>query len=237
MVDDDIFGNAVSSLNLTLIPGSIPDLKVQVDQYFAQREQIGGPETYAGQTIFTAFFGIWDIWTFVQLPEAEAHEAVTKSVESLFAQVDRLVRSYSLRSSEKPLVIIPKVPDPTWFPRWFAERTRSSDKFGKLERQAVQLTEQWNDLLVAQADQRQSHAMTLLPDFDQWILDQFRAPERVANGFANMFASSSRSVFTELRQPCVNYTASFPNSMPICSDPTRHLFWCVAEMPFFLSFF
>lgn len=244
VVDEVIFANATRSLNLTLKPDNIPDLKAQVDQFLSgdvSDDKSLSESAKRGQTVFTAFFGLWEIWMFVELTDSEAEIAISESVGSLFIELDRLAKSRSTHLT-RPIIILPKVPDPTWFPRWFVERTSSSDQYGQLQRRAVTLTEEWNRLLDIHA-QNVTKADMILPDFNQWILDLMRESNEVADaqGLASrLFGkyTGGQPTFTELRQPCVNYTA-FPEgglaslqSPAICSDASRHLFWFVKQVPY-----
>lgn len=239
VVNSDVFANATEFFNFTLKPDGIPDLKAQVDHFLANDVLMpasGQASLGRGQTVFTAFFGLWEIWAFVALADAEAELAIMESVGSLFSELKRLLNS-NLARSTRATIIIPTVPDPTWLPRWIVQRTSSADEHGQFQRQAVLLTELWNSLLEAGA-QEYKEADIVLPDFNQWMMDLIREPEMAAYEFSGkLFGkyTGGQPTFTDLRQPCVNYTAS-PQGEPaylpppvICADATHHLFWFVQE--------
>lgn len=235
VIDNEIYTNHTSSLNLTTGTENIADFKHQVDEYLAQddaRWQDEG-EQKKGQimTIFTVFFGVWEIFDFVYLQESAVVPAVMESIASMFAQLDRLVDAKSL--SIRPTVIIPKVPDPTFFPRWISQRTMNpngTDAYGQLQRQAVILTDLWNHALEKHAE-GWNKAHVVLPDFHAWMLEQMRQPEIDETGLSAIWKVRGDAKFTELTQPCVKYTASFDQNetrpLTTCEDPSRHLFWYV----------
>lgn len=240
VIDNEIYANHTKSLNLTAEPEDIADFRHQVDEYLAQDDSrwLDEGEQRKGQTmtIFTVFFGVWEIWDFVNLPEQAVMEAVTECLLSLFAQLDRLVQAKSV-SSVRPTIIMPKVPDPTFFPRWIARRTapNGSDVHGQIQRQAVVLTDIWNHLLEKQATSW-NKAHVVLPDFHTWMINQMREPEMEETGLSAIWKGKGDARFTELTQPCVNYTALFQQNsketrpLAACEDPSRHLFWYVKAL-------
>ncbi|CAD0083979.1 unnamed protein product [Aureobasidium vineae] len=221
----------------TLCSENIGDFGHQVDEYLAQddaRWQDDGEQRgLESTTIFTVFFGIWELWDFVGLPEEAVLPAVVDCIASMFAQLDRLVQAKSV-SSHRPTIIIPTVPDPSFFPRWINQRSSANgtDKYGQLQRHAVILTDLWNNLLhkkVAMWDK----AHVVMPDFYAWMLEQMREPEIDETGLAVVSKIRAAAKFTEVTQPCVSYTA--PSSgdgietrpFTICDDPSHFLF-CTA---------
>lgn len=109
---------------------------------------------------------------------------MSESVGSLFVELDYLLDSLMIQGRAQPTIIVPKVPDPTWFPRWYVQRTSSSDRYGQLQRQAVLLTAQWYDLVGVNAEAYKK-ANIILPEFIQWSLDLIREPEEVAQNFTS----------------------------------------------------
>lgn len=236
VVDAEVFGNATAFFNFTLQPDNIPDLRAQVNQFLAEDvSSTVDPQANYRQTIFTAFFGLWEIWTFVALANVDAERAVSESVGSLFSEIDRLLESKSARSTH-PIIVLPRLPDATLLPRWVTSRTESSDEHGLLQKQAVFLTEQWNNLLESRAKAYEKVDI-LLPDFGQWMLEIMREPDRAE--YDSIYSRLGRlagvqPTFADLIQPCVNYTASSETEsqqLPvICADSGRHLFWFVADL-------
>lgn len=215
------------------MPCDVPDVKTQLDQFLSDDfdvEPTNSNATVRSSTIFTIFVGVWEVWAYVELTDSAAETAVLESIASLFVQLDKLVHS-GLVQGTRPTIIIPKVPDPTWFPRWFTERTgpNGTDKYGFLQRGAVTLTTLWNHILETEAERYQG-ATIILPDFNQWLLDQMRLSQRgdsVDPISTNLLAQygNKQTGFTDVRQPCVNYTASDEGVQATCSDPSSYLFW------------
>lgn len=175
----------------------------------------------------------------MELTNTAAERAILESLASLFVQLDKLVHS-KLVQGTRPTIVIPKVPDPTWFPRWFAERTGPNgiDKYGHLQRAAVLLTSLWNEVLEEEA-RRYQDANIVLPDFNQWLLEQMRQAQQSyshdppSSNLLGKYASKQTG-FTEVRQPCVNHTASIKGNQAACADPSHHLFWYVKAHAKFL---
>ncbi|KAG9756763.1 hypothetical protein KCU73_g4754, partial [Aureobasidium melanogenum] len=233
VVDNDIYTNLTRSLNLTAGPENIGDFSHQVDEYLAQddaRWQDDG-EQKGLKIIFTVFFGIWELWDFVDLPEEAVLPAVVDCIASMFAQLDRLVQAKSV-SSLRPTIIIPTVPDPSFFPRWISQRTSANgtDKYGQLQRHAVILTDLWNNVLHKQVASW-NKADVVMPDFDAWMLEKMREPEIDETDLTVVASIMKDAKFTELTQPCVSHTA-LPSGdgietqpFTICDDPSHFLFW------------
>ncbi|KAI4725438.1 hypothetical protein E4T49_06794 [Aureobasidium sp. EXF-10728] len=235
LVDNAIHANLSGSMNLTADSENIGDFGHQVDEYLAQddaRWQDDGEQRSLERTIiFTVFFGIWELWDFVGLPEEAVLPAVADCIASMFAQLDRLVQAKSM-SSHRPTIIIPTVPDPSFFPRWINQRSSANgtDKYGQLQRHVVILTDLWNTLLqkkVAVWDR----AHVVMPDFYAWMLEQMREPEIDETGLVVMSKIGAAAKFTEVTQPCVSYTAASSGDgietrpFTICDDPSHFLFW------------
>ncbi|KAI5240744.1 hypothetical protein E4T42_08298 [Aureobasidium subglaciale] len=235
VIDNDIYANRTRSLNLTSGLENIGDFGHQVDDYLAQidlrwQDGIEGGKERTTH-IFTLFFGLWELWDFVGLEEEAVLPTVVDCIASMFAQLDRLVQAKTV-SPLRTTVVIPKVPDPTFFPRWIAERTSAAgiDKYGQLQRQAVVLTDLWNNVLQKQAE-TWNKARVVMPDFHAWMLEQLREPEIDETGPAVVSKAGPGAKFTELTRSCVNYTAPLSGDMnetqsfTMCDDPSHFLFW------------
>ena len=63
-----------------------------------------------------------------------------------------------------------------------------------------------------------------------------REPEMEETGLSAIWKGKGDARFTELTQPCVNYTALFQQNsketrpLAACEDPSRHLFWYVKAL-------
>jgi hypothetical protein len=233
------------------------------------RDDVADPQQNSeGQTvttIFTVLFGVWEIWDFAGLEQNAVVPAVQECVSAIFTQLDRLVQAKSLSwssSAVPPTFILPKIPDPSFLPRWVQQRTSANgiDTYGRLQRQAVTLTNLWNHILEDQADKwiNQGAAHLVMPDFNTWMLEQMRGPDMDETGLAAIWkastaanhggggggggnAAAAAAKFTELELPCVNYTASSSyyqdeittQPFSVCKDPSHYLFWYV-RFPFFV---
>lgn len=200
---------------------------MQVARYFqaSQTVRADGKRPKA----ITIFFGLWDIWQYSSLEPAMADDYVAQSVTTLFDQLSVLVRP-SNSSDDNPLLIIPKVFDPTWLPSWFVERSglNGSDRTGKQGRQAVRLTKTWNDLLEKRSSAWNSSRL-VIPDFNDRIIKLMRDHRHFT---VEQWATDTNATlpipgpFDELIVPCTQYNRSSPTSQTrTCQDPSRHLFW------------
>lgn len=194
-------------------------------------EDRNGWRSNTTSTVFTVFFGLGDIWSLADVDLSEATQLVSTIVESLFEQLDLLADAVMEETEEPLTVVLPKVPDPTWLAIWLNERTgpMGSDRYGLAQRQAVLLADRWNRDLAARAAVWDGGDI-IIPDFHQWMLDQMREPKRGEYGFKGLLLGKYgvQSTFTELRAPCVSYTAlntSKRADQTTCRDASHHLFW------------
>lgn len=242
VVDNKVYLDATQKLNISYFGKPLPDFKAQVQQFVTETNTAdnGGAKRANGtSTLITVFFGTWDIWRYAELDFAYGLQAVDDSLTTLFEQLRVLADALGPEIG-KAMMIVPKVPDPTWLPKWFNERTgpKGSDVHGLAQRQAVFLTQEWNRGLVekAAAWDASTGGNIIVPEFDTWFLDQIRASQPAALGYnsqASAPGSSQVGEFTELKSPCMDHTASGGNgsgqtdahAQTACQDASHHLFW------------
>lgn len=204
----------------------------QIREFIAKERTADLPTTLA--TTIAIYFGTWDIWRLAALNETEAMIAVQDSIITLFVELERLLDAIGTKGPP-PIVIIPKVVDPTWLPRWFADRSgpAGTDTFGMIQRQATALTNYWHYALAFHAD-RWTKGHIVVPDFNLWVLRQMRGQHSfVGPGHG----SRKQENFEELRMPCMDRTAVGLREHPFaaataghpettsCDNPERYLFW------------
>ena len=236
VVDSEIHAQIAAKLTKSASPEAptelLPDLVSQVREFVAKERTVGLPTTLA--TTVAIYFGTWDIWRLAALSEAEAMIAVQDSIITLFVELEKLLDAIGTKGPP-PTVIIPKVVDPTWLPRWFADRSGPAgpDTFGMIQRQATDLTDHWHFALTSRAD-RWTKGHIVVPDFNQWLLRQMRG-QHSFKGPGH--GSQKQEQFQELRVPCMNRTAVGLHEHPFapttadhsettsCDNPERYLFW------------
>lgn len=172
VVSNSVYGQTTGTENLTAFNSPnhlLPDLEIQVRDFLASGRQ----KTQSGSwTVFTVYFGTWDIWHYATLDKVEGMDAVEKTIATMFKQLDSLMDN--IPDTTRITVVIPRLFDSTWLPKWITERTSTegSDKYGLIQRQAVTLKDYWDRLLDQRASEFQRHTVT--PDFNEWFLLQIR---------------------------------------------------------------
>ena len=218
----------------------LADLKTQVQQWlqFEKQQYNNGrvSQVERNGTVFTIWFSLWDLWYYSEKTIAEAEMAVSKTMDTLFDQLDLIAENWPVEMK----IIIPEAIDTTFLPGWAKMRTgpRGSDPNGEIQRNAVRLVEQWNQALDMRATRWNQGSMYIY-NTNEWLLDQVREQQlytahlKDANGMG-----STEPPWSNVRSGCVtiNATLAEVSGIELCSDPSTYLFWCVPRIyPAFLK--
>ena len=221
----------------------LADLKAQVQHWLTfEKKQYGNSrvsEIERGGTVFVVWFSLWDLWYYSEKTLAEAEAAVTKSIDTLFEQLDVIVENWPSEMK----IIIPEAIDTTFLPGWHTMRTgpRGSDLYGEHQKSAILLVEQWNRALDMRAV-RWARGSMYIYNTNEWLLDQVREQQLSsahlsdANGMG-----ANQSPWSNVRSGCIasNYKAydvlGEDPTAGRCSDPTAYLFWFVCLLRFWCN--
>ena len=128
------------------ITDPVPDLRAQIQQWLAfektQYGEVRSKEAEKQGTVFSIWFSNWELWYYSGAVYANAQVAITKSMDTLFEQLDLIAENWT---SDPKIVLLDAV-DLTFLPRWRKLRTGAYglDSLAEDQRNAVLLVEQWN---------------------------------------------------------------------------------------------
>ena len=247
VVDSNLLNTTLTNTTLsnsTLAAGfeiaePLADLKTQVQQWLRfEKDQYGNSrisELERNGTVFTLWFSLWDLWYYSEKTFGEAEVAVTKSMDSLFEQLDRIAENWPSELK----IVMPEAIDTTFLPGWHSIRTgpRGSDSGGESQRNAVLLTEHWNRALDMRATRWNQGSMYIY-NTNEWLLEQVREQQLFtahlsdANGMG-----ATETPWSNVRSGCVerNETLSETFGVKRCTDPNTYLFWCVLWLDCFMT--
>ena len=157
------------------IEDPVADLRAQVQHWLAfEKTQLGTPRSTAADkhsTVFSLSFSTWELWYYSAGVYSNAQVAVTKSMDSLFEQLDLIAENWT---SDLKIVLFNAI-DPTFLPLWHGLRTGpyGADSFSEDQRNAVLLVEQWNLALEKRA-RRWKKGVIYIYDINSWLLEQIR---------------------------------------------------------------
>ena len=209
------------------------DLRIQVQQWLAfEKTQFGtsrSKEEVKQGTVFSVYFSIWEIWYFSGGVYSNAQVAVTKSIETLFEQLDLIAENWT---SDLKIVFLNAV-DLTFLPSWRKVRTGpyGSDPSSEDQRNAVLLVEQWNLGLENRAS-RWNKGQVYIYDINDWLLNQIRQGQLKAGSASGAEGiGAEKNVWRNVEVGCLG---SSDKSLDVtqddgsairCSDPNTYLFW------------
>jgi hypothetical protein len=233
VIDADVFANATKEgRNTTLV---LFDFQTQVQQFIAFEKETGRrriPERLRKVdewTVFTVFFGIWDLLEYSVLEKEVAIHAIDRSVEELIQNLDILVDHV-----DGPVkVIMPRLMDVTFLPRYSNRKNDSATKFAQNQHQAVFLWTYWN-MVLSRAANEWGNGDLFMPDLHGMIVNQVRSKQLYSTQISDAEGwGKQMPLFDEVEQPCLAMKTDggaddlHAPIMERCSDPTRHLFWQV----------
>jgi hypothetical protein len=228
VVDTSTFANATrDERDETLM---LFDFQTQVQQFIAFEKRRGqipiSLRNVDEWTVFTVFFGIWDVLEYSMLEKELAIEAVDRSVEELLRNLDILANHVA-----GPVqVVIPRLLDVTFLPR-YSNRKTASTMFAQDQHQTVFIWTYWN-MVLSQVLGDWGKGDLFMPNLHGIVIDQVRAKQLYSKQISDATGSGKQApLFDDVEQPCLtlktNVNASHLQAADVemCSEPTNHLFW------------
>lgn len=233
MIDSSLLQNISHSENEGAQP--LADLKTQVAHWIRferERYPMGHPrDLERNGTIFTIWFSLWDLWYFSKGTKDEASEAVKRTMDTLFEQLDVIAEQWSSHVK----VIIPEAIDPTFLPGWQAMRTGpfGSDQKADEQRNAVRLVEQWNKVLADRVftwERGDVH----ISSTNEWLLDQVREQQLIVGALSDSNGlGTNGSPWINVQSGCIRTThhdrspelEKTHSGKDRCAEPHKYLFW------------
>jgi hypothetical protein len=231
LVDAGVFANATrEARNTTLV---LFDFQTQVQQFIAFEKERGRqriPERLRKVdewTIFTVFFGIWDLLEYSTLEKEAALYAIDRSVEELVHTLDVLADQV-----DGPVkVIMPRPVDVTFLPRYSNRKNDSATIFAQNQHQAVFLWTYWN-MVLSRAANEWGKGDLFMPDLHGMIVNQVRSKQLYSKQISDATGWGKQTpLFDEVEQPCLASTTDggadglHAPAAERCADPANHLFW------------
>ncbi|KAJ4368901.1 hypothetical protein N0V83_005983 [Neocucurbitaria cava] len=230
MVDSDIYAQASTGKSNKDTATSF-DFKTQVQQYLTydkgdrnMSERLRGIDQ---RTVFTVFFGLWDLLEYSKLQREHAMRAIDNSIAELFQGLDALAKHAAFPIK----VILPSMVDVTFLPRFQSGRSTTQEHFAESQHYLVFLRTYWNNVLFQAATQWENGAV-FMPDPNAVIMEQVKANqlhyEQISDASGN---SKQAPLFEYVEQPCLSskqgnsVTDLQAAAIEKCSDPAQHLFW------------
>lgn len=205
----------------------LADLKTQVQQWLKfekqQYDNTRVKEVERIGTVFTMWFSLWDLWYYSEKTIEEAEAAITKTLDTLFEQLDLIAEEWPSEMK----IIIPEAIDTTFLPGWHSIRTgpRGSDPHGECQRSAVLLVEQWNRALDMRATRWNGGSMYIY-NTNEWLLDQVREQQLFTSHLSDANGmGASQSPWNNVRSGCVETNKKSGEKTIQCPDPNAYLFW------------
>ncbi|KAI8934577.1 hypothetical protein NX059_008275 [Plenodomus lindquistii] len=208
------------------------DFKTQVRQYLTYnkgRRHI--PERFRRVenewTVFTVFFGLWELMEYSSLEKQYAMLAIKDSIERLFQNLDILAGEVDF-----PLkVIIPRMIDVTILPRFQSTKNATQEQFAEIQHLMVFLWSYWNTVLLHAATQW-TKGQAIVPDPNTLIVDQIRIGQLFSKQISDASGTGKQApLFEYVEQPCLasKQKDGAPDmqtaAVEKCEDPSQHLFW------------
>jgi hypothetical protein len=232
VVDADIFANATRGVkNETLV---LFDFQTQVQQFISLEKERGQRQLPVRLrkvdewTIFTVFFGIWDLLEYSTLEKETAIHAIDGSVEELMRNLDNLADHVN-----GPVkVVMPTLVDVTFLPRYSRRKYDSATQFAQNQHQAVFMWTYWNTAM-SRAAKEWVHGDLFVPNLHGMIVNQVRAKQLYSKQISDATGwGKQMPLFDEVEKPCLGFkTESSADGLQAaasrCSNPANHLFWQV----------
>ncbi|KAH8730490.1 hypothetical protein GQ44DRAFT_606932 [Phaeosphaeriaceae sp. PMI808] len=228
VIDADVHSQAMTQ---GINDGALIDLKTQVQQFLtAEKEKLLIPRILRPSdnwTVFTVFFGLWDLLAYSTLEVEPAMQAIDSSIAVLFDQLDLIATHFS-----NPMkVVLPRMVDPTFLPLFKPTKNDTTGRFAQMQHQQVFLSAYWNTVLLKSAMQWQN-GKVFMPDPGAVVLEQTRAKQLHAQGISDVYGADRPTPLVQnVEQPCLimlldsNKTSLQAAAAEECSDPDAHLFW------------
>jgi hypothetical protein len=230
LIDSDVHSDAMNGKgnNSVLI-----DFKKQVQQYLAyEKAKYRIPQRLRPTddwTVFTIFFGLWDLLEYSKLEKDFAMRAIDNSIAELFRQIEVLAE----HSSGSVRFVLPQVIDTTFLPRFKPATSGSGAQFAQLQHQRLFLQTYWNSVLLRGAAHWQGGSI-FVPDPNAVVMEHVRMKQLLSEGIVDASGAGNHiSLLEDVERPCVttlldgNGTNLHAAPVEKCSDPSARLFWSV----------
>lgn len=232
VIDSSLLGNISTFENEAAHP--LADLRTQVAHWIRferERSSIGrGHDSKRDGAIFVVWFSLWDLWYFSKGTKDEASEAVDRTMDTLFEQLDVIAE----HSSSRMKVIVPEAIDPTFLPGWRAMRTGpfGSDQTADDQRNVVRLVKQWNEALDDRAATWEKGDL-YISGTHEWLLDQLREQQLIVGKVSDSNGlGTNGSPWIDVQSGCVvttnDHSSGLEKALKVvdrCPEPNKYLFW------------
>lgn len=231
VIDSSLLDNISAFQNEAAQP--LADLRTQVAHWIRferERSSVGRHDFQREGAIFVIWFSLWDLWYFSKGTKDEASEAVDRTMDTLFEQLDVIAE----HSASRMKVIVPEAIDPTFLPGWRAMRTGpfGSDQKADDQRNAVRLVKQWNAALDDRAATWEKGDL-YISGIHEWLLDQLREQQLIVGKVSDSNGlGTNGSPWINVQSGCVVTTNDLspeleeaPRGVDRCPEPNKYLFW------------
>lgn len=194
-----------------------------MQQYFTyEKEKHLTIYPYNRITVFTVFFGLWDLLEFATFERDYAMQAIDDTIAELFYHLERL-------ALQQPFfkVIIPRMVDVTFLPRFQASKSKTRAHFAETQHLLVFLWAYWNTVLLEAAAQWDVGQVFIL-DLHTILMEQVRLNQLQVEGLSNTLGVDRQlPMFENVVQPCLSMSnrSNLHAAVDKCVDPAVHLFW------------
>ena len=232
MVDSDIYVRATTGKSDDRIVTSF-DFKTQVRQFLTYDkgsryipERLRQIDEW---TVFTVFFGLWDLLEYSKLQREFAMRAIDNSLAELFQSLDALAEN-----ATSPIkVVLPSMIDVTFLPRFQSGRNATPEHFAESQHHLVFLWNYWNSVLFQTATQWKNGEV-FMPHPNAMIMEQVRVNQLYSRHISDASGIGKQApLFQYVDQPCLsskqgsNAADLQAAAIEKCLDPAQHLFWYV----------
>ncbi|KAF2994056.1 hypothetical protein E8E13_001725 [Curvularia kusanoi] len=229
LVDSDIHVQAFPDEDNSTFQ-TLFDFKTQVHQfldYEKQKYRVGVPQRLRqvdAWSVFTVSVGLWDLVEYATLETELALEAIDKSIEGLFENLNLLARHVATPMK----VVVPKLVDVTFLPRFQSMKDTNKEHFAEDQHQLVFLWTYWNSALFRTASKWQNGEI-YMPNPNNLILDQVRAKQLYSANTSDAFGAGKQvPLFDYVTEPCSkSMEADSANILQAAGVArcSKHLFW------------
>lgn len=230
LVDSDVYAQAAAGKSSGDIVASF-DFKTQVQQFLTYDkgsryvpERLRRVDEW---TLFTIFFGLWDLLEYATLQKEFAMRAIENSIAQLFQDLDLLAEH-----AKGPVnVILPRMIDVTFLPHFQSRRNATKEHFAEHQHHLVFLWAYWNNVLFRSATQWENGNI-FMPDPNSLLMDQIMVKQLHSRHISDASGIGKQApLFEHVEQPCLASTSGNTAAdlqaatMEKCLDPAQHLFW------------
>ncbi|KAF2036037.1 hypothetical protein EK21DRAFT_96032 [Setomelanomma holmii] len=228
VIDSDIYSAAMTRQDDLR---TSTDFKTQVQDYLRyEKERYSLPQSLRSTdnwTVFTVYFGLWDLLGFQELEVEFAMHAIDNSITELFRQLD-LLAAHGVTPMK---IVLATMMDITFLPRFQSTKNDTRDGFAELEHKSDFLVAYWNAVLLRSATQWTKSDLFLL-DPNDVVMELVRKSQLSTAGLADALGIDKRTPYiAHVEQPCLRVLSGGSTGdlrsdvAEKCPDPSAHLFW------------